>query len=356
MKKYKKKIDQKYKKVFVILSFFVLIIIFSLYLIYFFIYRYNNQKNGIIIRNPPRYAILKNSPQQDNNVVLDYPIQSSGCGTDLSVLPGATSNLEIQNENKKRTYLLYLPSSYRNTKQYALILSFHGYASNDLAQERISQFNLIAEKNDVIVVYPQGTTGKSPARGWNTGHHPYITANDILFVSNILNTLQSNLCINPNQIYATGFSNGGGFVAELACKMSNRIAAFAPISGSYVTSFSSCTTKRPISIIEFHGTADTVNPYGGITAINEFSIQFWLGVWAKKDGCAAKPTITQESSNIIKYIWSSCNDDAKIAHYKIVGEGHMIPNMKFKLKKNGKNYLSNISNVIWDFFQQHPLK
>lgn len=186
-----------------------------------------------------------------------------------------------------------MPPDYSNSIPHALILSFHGYDSSNLEEERISKLNFISDENSVIVVYPQGTKGVLAARGWNTGHHPTITVNDVLFVSNLLNKLQSNLCIDPKKIFVTGFSNGGGFVGKLACKMSNRIAAFAPISGSYVTAFSTCTAARPVSILEFHGTVDKINPYGGMSSLKEYSTQFWLSTWAKKDGCAEKPVVSR---------------------------------------------------------------
>jgi polyhydroxybutyrate depolymerase len=57
--------------------------------------------------------------------------------------------------------------------------------------------------------------------------------NDILFVSDLLTHLQGMLCIDPYHIYAPGFSNGGGMTNLLACRLAERIAAFAPVSGSY---------------------------------------------------------------------------------------------------------------------------
>lgn len=345
-------------KLLIVFSIFLGIFLLGIFILNFPFSRPINQSIKPVIENPYPVSSLRYKAKEDTKIVLDRPIQSAGCNAALSIIPGTTSNIEIQSGNIQRSFLLYLPPSYSNTNPHALILSFHGYAGNDLVQERISQLNIIANNKDVIIVYPQGTTGILAARGWNTGHHPTLTANDVLFVSNLLNQLQGNLCINPKQIYATGFSNGGGFTAELACKLSNRIAAFAPISGSYVTAFSSCTTSRPVSILEFHGTADKINPYGGISALSalkEFSTQLWLNTWAKKDGCSSKPTLTQESDNITKYEWNSCPGNASIVHYKIVGQGHIMPRARFELTTNGKKQYVNNAGIIWDFFQHHPL-
>lgn len=346
----------KFKRPLILLSVFIGLLLLGIFILNFPYARLRTQKTVPVTENSYPVSSLQFEPKQNMKVVLDQPIQSTGCNRDLSIKPGTTSNIEIQNGNTKRSYLVHLPPSYSNTNPHALILSFHGYDSNDLVQERISKLNQISNNKDVIVVYPQGTTGILAARGWNTGHHPTLTANDVLFVSNLLNNLQSNLCINPKQIYATGFSNGGGFVGELACKLSNRIAAFAPISGSYVTAFSACTTTRPVSILEFHGTADKINPYGGMTTLNEFSTQFWLSAWAKKVGCSPKPSITKESNNITKYVWSSCRDNASIIHYKIVNGSHVWPRGQFKLAANGIQQDVNTASIIWNFFQQHPLQ
>jgi len=167
--------------------------------------------------------------------------------------------------------------------------------------------------------------------------------------------VQSNLCVNPQRIYATGFSNGGGFVALLACQLSNRIAAFAPVSGSYVTAFKTCSATRPVPIIEFHGNKDTTVPYPGLAAKKELGAFTWVSQWAQRDQCSKNPTTTNQNNKAIKYEWTNCNDDANVIHYKILGEPHMWPQLLFQATVSHHMQRFNTAGIIWSFFAQHPL-
>lgn len=292
----------------------------------------------------------------NSTVVINQPLKSSGCTHSLTLKPGTATAVGMMSGNGIREYRLYLPNHYGNMTQHALVLNFHGYASSASKQEKLSGFDTLADNNDFIVVYPQGSTGTtSKAAGWNTGLHTDITSNDVLFVSAMLNQLQSNLCIDPTRIYATGFSNGGGFVNELACSLSNRIAAFAPVSGSYVTPFKKCTVDRPISLMEFHGTSDKTVPYNGNRKVKELGVLSWANLWAKQDNCHPKPTISHDLKNAIEYNWSDCNGQAAIIHYRLSGEHHIWPVTHFQQTIEGKTQSISASALIWSFFEQHPL-
>lgn len=292
----------------------------------------------------------------NNTVVINQPLKSSGCSQPLTLKPGTATAVGLMTSSLIREYRLYLPDHYNNATQHALVLNFHGYASSASRQEKLTGFDTLADNNDFIVVYPQGSIGTvNQVAGWNTGLHADITSNDVLFVSTMLNQLQSNLCVDPSRIYATGFSNGGGFVNELACSLSNRIAAFAPVSGSYVTPFKTCIVDRPISLMEFHGTSDKIVPYNGNHKVKELGVLSWANLWAKQDSCHQKPVISTTLKNIVEYSWSDCSGQASIIHYRLSGEHHIWPLARFQQRIEGKTQSLNASALIWNFFEQHPL-
>lgn len=307
------------------------------------------------IHNTVPASYFTKTPSQNENTVLDKPIPSTGCSLPLALQAGSNNYMQIQSGTETRRLLVYLPYGYKNNTKHAVVLAFHGYASNPFAFEKSTNLDSIASSNNIIIVYPEGTTSVVGLRGWDTGLHPTIKSKDVLFVSNMLNALQSNLCINPQKIYATGFSNGGGFVAELACQLSNRIAAFAPISGSYVTAFKTCSALRPLPIIEFHGTKDTVVPYLGLNAKKELAALSWVSRWAQRDTCTPQPKVTKVPNKFTQYLWTGCSGNASVVHYKIVGEGHVWPHIFFteSLQKHLKRIKA--TQIIWNFFKAHPL-
>lgn len=87
-------------------------------------------------------------------------------------------------------------------------------------------------------------------------------------MENVLADLNNTMCVDPNRVYATGHSNGGGFLDRIACSpVSDYFAAFAAASGSFYTqnsAGSACNPGRlPVPMLEFHGGADTSVKYEG---------------------------------------------------------------------------------------------
>lgn len=290
-------------------------------------------------------------------VPIAHAIATTGCHQPTPLKTGGDTLIHLTSGRLPRSYVVYLPDNYSNVSTHALVLNFHGYNGDAQIEQAMSRFNAVAAAHNFIVVYPNGSYGKHGKRGWNTGLHPTVRANDFLFVSNLLNQLQHNLCIQPTQIYATGLSNGGGFTNYLACNMADRIAAFAPVSGSYVTPFHDCHPARPVPIIEFHGTADPLVPYNGQPKRHEPPVMTWLAFWANKDGCQPSPQQTALSSQIIRFQWTGCRGGATIVHYRLIGGIHRWPAILFPTGNQppSRTQPLDAANVIWQFFKQHPL-
>ena len=261
-----------------------------------------------------------------------------------------------------RTYLLHVPAGYQAHESSALVLNFHGHGSNAMQQERRSGMSLLADQQVFLVVYPQGVIGPDGMSGWDNGARGRPQVNDVLFVSDLLTHLQSVLCIDPLRIYATGFSNGGGMTNVLACTLAGRLAAFAPVSGSYPPYPGGCHPVRPVPLLEFHGTADRVVPYHGSQSRQFPPILTWLEEWATRDGCTTGPTIFYTRGNVTGLEWTHCQGNATVVHFRMQGEGHRWPSVRFNVSFNTSGrtpgttgQARSASALIWLFFQQYPL-
>ena len=103
-------------------------------------------------------------------------------------------------------------------------------------------------------------------------------------------------CIDPKRVYAVGFSMGGGMSEFLACVANDLFAAAAPQSFDLLTGNETFCAGRPISVISFRSTNDTlVNYTGGTSAVvTGMTIDFLGAVgtfqyWAKFDSCTDTP-------------------------------------------------------------------
>src|SRR5262245_18435976 len=81
------------------------------------------------------------------------------------------------------------------------------------------------------------------------------------FISTLISTLVAERNVAPARVYATGISNGGIMVYRLACELSDKVAAIAPVAAALM--FDSCRPKRPVSVMMFHGSEDKAVPSEG---------------------------------------------------------------------------------------------
>ena len=111
-------------------------------------------------------------------------------------------------------------------------------------------------------------------RNWNdTGWSSESPADDVDFISSLIDWGLTNYQINPNRVYATGKSNGGKMSYHLACNLRYRIAGVASVGGTMnPNTYSSCNPSHPTPIIHIHSEDDTVVPIDGNWPMPEISL------------------------------------------------------------------------------------
>jgi polyhydroxybutyrate depolymerase len=269
------------------------------------------------------------------------------------------STLSLTSGGEERNYLLYVPKTYDPAASTPLILSFHGFSSSPLQQALFSEWNALADKEGFLVAYPEGTG--QPLR-WNTQIPLGRRVNpDVQFVSDLIDTLSEQFCIDPARIYANGLSNGGGMSNALACMLSDRIAAIGGVSGAYLGMDGRCEPIRPVPIIAFHGTADPIVPYLGGPS-DMFDIDFpivpdWAEGWAERNHCDMTPVDLPAQGEVSGIHYTDCDENADVIFYTIDGGGHTWPG-GLPLPESIVGKTSDdieATQVMWDFFVAHPM-
>ena len=244
-------------------------------------------------------------------------------------------------------------------------------------QVLFSQWNELAEAEDLIVVYPQGTG--SPAR-WNAGQteipglprpraqgaltevlsHFFETVqvDDVAFIRDLIAHLSDQLCVDAARIYANGLSNGGGMTNRLACELADEIAAVGTVAGAYTEFPGGCNPSRPMPVIAFHGVVDPIVPYEGNAQIHFPAIATWAADWAARDLCDPTPeTIDGTVGAVTGIRYIDCADNAEVDFYTIADGGHTWPGgfpiPAFLVGKTSQDI--DASATMWTFFQAHPL-
>ena len=289
---------------------------------------------------------------------INHPVATTGCGLNSGFSPGSSANVKIavnpavSEGSSTRIYRVHVPLGYNPQRAISVVLSFHGFGGSALGQERGTGFSLLADQLDFLAVYPQGLiNGINGKPFWADVGPIDFGIDDVEYVSNVLDDLQKHFCVDPARIYATGFSNGGGMTNFLACRLSGRIAAFAPMSGDYYNPPGGCHPGRPIALLETHGSADPLVRYNGIPAsVNAAwplpSIPQWLQQWAQRDSCTGGPIVFYQVPPVVGEQWTHCKDNVSIVHYRVNGGGHAGPP---PIKGQSS------AAIIWQFFQHYTL-
>lgn len=155
-------------------------------------------------------------------------------------------------------YRLVLPRRAEPDRPVGAIMFFHGYQGS--AEEVIADAGLgaVAERLGVALIAPAGA-----GRSWSFPGSPARHRDEFAFVAAVLDDATGRFPLDPAQIMASGFSQGGSMVWYLACRMPRRFAAFAPIAGAFWMPLPRDCVGPPPNLIHVHGTADSTVPIAG---------------------------------------------------------------------------------------------
>jgi polyhydroxybutyrate depolymerase len=263
----------------------------------------------------------------------------------------------LQHDDHTRTFLVHLPPSYDGTRPVPLLLALHPSGSNGRQMQRISGFDAVADQVGFIVVYPDGLRGF-----WDYGtglpEYKYDDAiDDAAFLSTLIDQLTTEFTIDPERIYAAGYSNGAHMAYRLACVLPDKITAIASVAGS-VTDFvaDACTSTEPVSVLMIHGKADTVLPWAGKPLHHETTGEV-LGqalaapqgaeFWATHNQCELANSMLKAAGadgvSVVRY--PDCAAGSEVVLLGIEDGGHTWPDGSFG---------GNTAALIWSFFAAYP--
>lgn len=277
----------------------------------------------------------------------------------------STQNLDVNGD--ARTYLEYLPAGFDATVSLPLVLSFHGGGGSAQEQLEIADLRNRADEEGFVLVYPNAIP--DPNDGGNTnwqvvvsGTLPFTEPNphsDIDFIEALIDELAYTRNINPERVYAMGYSNGGGFTFDLACRLNHKITGIGVVARTmYAESFSSCNVVHPTPVVTILGTSDYISAYDGIVYegtlyyhSNDEVNNYWIGA----GGLEETPVITDvpnvssnDGSTAELYTWTSSDGCRELLHYKVNGGDHDWPG-----SFGNQDFVSH--DVIWETLSQHDM-
>jgi len=249
-----------------------------------------------------------------------------------------TKQLVVNNTN--REYIIYVPENFTGTSSLPLLLSFHGLSSNMNFNYDYTNFSELAERENFIVVHPNGIDNRWTVSATNNP--------DIDFIEALLDQLENDYNIASNRIYSTGMSNGGNFSFTLACGLNDRIAAIASVTGLMLQmAIGNCVPSRPLAVLHIHGTEDLIANYA--------FVQGGLDFWTDHNNTNDFPIISDipnidsgDGSTVKRFEYLNGNSNVEVQHLKITGGGHEWPGFS-------GNMDINASDEVWNFVKNFDL-
>lgn len=269
-----------------------------------------------------------------------------GCGQ----APGANDReWRVNHGGRERSFFVHFPASYNPANATPVVIDFHGRMGTPHGEMALTHMVSLADAEGFIAVHPAGVGGTWNG-GFCCGEAMSSNIDDVGFVNAMLDQLESQACVDPSRVFATGISNGGFMAHRLGCELAHRIAAIGPVAGPLMTL--TCGASQPVAVFHFHGTGDNIVPYDGFFGAQ--SVPGTMTGWASRNGCSSSSSVFFQEGDVRCEEWTGCNANGAVRLCTIDGGGHQWPGgTSIPFLGNNTNVIS-ASQMMWDFFEEHP--
>lgn len=267
-----------------------------------------------------------------------------------------------------RSYTVYVPRAYDPAEPMPLLVALHGRGGNGGGLAYLSRFNELAEREGVIVVYPDGLN-----REWSylRGAPGYAAdrPDDVGFLTRLVDDVARDLAIDRQRVYVTGFSNGGFMTQYLACKAPDTFAAFGSVAATLSPTFlDDCEGAPPVPILLMHGTDDPIVAWEG-AAYNGIIISASMPdtaiFWAEHNQCDPEQVVREDvpktdpdaATEVRRFRIGGCAGRGFVLYEVIEGGGHTLPGVVGRLDASAvgeTNTDIDTGEELWAFFSEHP--
>ena len=260
-----------------------------------------------------------------------------------------------------RTYSLHVPPGVEHPS--GLVVNLHAAGATGAQQAALTNYDAVADAYGIVAVYPNGVD-LSWADGRGASQPDRRGIDDVGFLAALIGKLVADFGIDPGRVFVTGLSVGGFMANRLACDRADLIAAVAPVAGTLGVNVG-CNASRPVSVLQFHGTADPIVPFDGGTMTGRGGVSDVLSAtamsdrWRQVDGCQDAPvqdvlpttgdgTVTHRSRS------EPCAAGTTVMLLSVDGGGHTWPSAPNVLSDVGlTTHTTNASFASWQFFNAH---
>lgn len=272
-------------------------------------------------------------------------------------------------DGRTREVHVHLPSGFSMMDGIArpLVVALHGGVGSGPTFEDTTGYDLKADDENFIVVFPTGTGNPLTWNAWNASTECCGQANtnqvdDVRFLREMVLSLLDAYTIDPAKVYAVGFSNGAVMSWRLGCDAADLFDAIGMDAGDSTALHpdgSSCDLGgRTVRVVNLHGEDDLNMPYMGGDGMgldhyirqpvedphpDLYGGETDIGLWTGLNGCAFTPVVPPEiTPAYVKKIFCGTSG-LQVVNYMVLGEDH-------KWYTTTNSAISS-TDITWDFFK-----
>ncbi len=271
---------------------------------------------------------------------------------------------------QERIYMIHLPQNFDPDK--GLVFMYHGAYQNQHFYGNTGWFQ-VSDENGFAFVGAQNDTCET---GWGSK-----CGADEAYSLELIEAAISNLKLNRQRIFLTGFSAGAVFTHLMASRHSDLFAAAAAYEGDYIGKPDNPYYQAPagpVSILTINSTESRGMSYCG-TKRGWWSADEVFNYWAKSaalncreitkgslcDGPPVRDQLGTPTQVTMKKA-SSCFAGTEVVFYALIGGFHRYYNDRVELTAPPGNKLAPynpnfnsrtgtyLAQIIWNFFNSHP--
>ena len=267
-------------------------------------------------------------------------------------------------QGQTRSYLLRVPPGREGALPLVLALHGAGDTPADFAGE--TQLAKAGDAFGMMVAFASGMA-RNGRETFNAqlccGDALTQQSDDIGFIGAVIEDVAAHHPLDRGRIYATGMSNGGMLVYQLAARHPEWFAAIAPVSATIGgmtrdgASYIIPVPHEPVSVMIIHGMRDGYVLYqGGASPHLRFPYRWRLGVadalsfWRFANGCSEDAAEGEPALGKLRStVYSSCRNGVTVRLWAIEDGDHEWPGAIFP----GKDGLHSAATEILSFFDAH---
>ena len=229
-----------------------------------------------------------------------------------------------------RTYLLHVPQ--RLSSPAPLVVDSHGLGGSAMGQRGLSGWLQLSDQRGFVVIHPQGANNSFNGTGGCCAFQGAM--DDVgLFRMIVARTVAAGGGrIDLQRVIATGFSNGGAITHRLGCEAADVFTALAPVAfslggpggpGNTAQVAAACRPAKPITMLQTHGTADTVADFNN-GVLQSLPAPQSLIAWTMVNRCTNAPgTMFSVPTNVsCELRTAGCAGGSQVALCRVQGSGH----------------------------------